>query len=323
MTLRAVALLFALSLAVPAAASEISLRFPLDCTLDETCFVQNLVDTDPGPAARDHTCGPMTYDGHKGTDIRLDSLATMRAGVDVLAAAPGRVRAIRDGMPDIASNAPGAPPVEGRECGNGIVTTHPGGWEVQYCHLQAGSIAVATDDEVAAGDPIARIGLSGNTEFPHLHIELRHDGRTVDPFNPEDGASCGTAAAQLWSPPIAYRPGGILNAGISLSVPEFEAVRDGPVMPVDLGPDAPALVLWGFAYGLRQGDELSLRLADPRDRTVAEDVFTLDRNRAEQYRAAGRRRPDAGWPTGTYTGDVALRRGGAVIDTTRVTFEVR
>jgi len=79
-----------LLLAAPAAAGSFLLNPPVDCTLGETCFIQNFVDRDPGPGAADFTCGPMTYDGHKGTDFALPSLAAMRQGVDVLAAAPAR-----------------------------------------------------------------------------------------------------------------------------------------------------------------------------------------------------------------------------------------
>jgi len=62
--------------------------------------VQNYVDVDPGPDARDFTCGSLTYDGHAGTGIRLATRAEMTAGVAVVAAAAGRVIHSRDGMPD-------------------------------------------------------------------------------------------------------------------------------------------------------------------------------------------------------------------------------
>ena len=43
---------------------------------------------------------------------------------------------------------------------------------VLYAHLQPGSIAVAIGDEVAAGQPLARLGNSGNSLAPHLHFGL-------------------------------------------------------------------------------------------------------------------------------------------------------
>ena len=74
------------SLAATSAAGDFSLAFPLDCTLGDTCFIQQFVDQDPSPAARDFTCGSLTYDGHKGTDIALVDLADQAKGVNVLAA---------------------------------------------------------------------------------------------------------------------------------------------------------------------------------------------------------------------------------------------
>src|SRR5215831_9272833 len=72
---------------------------PIDCQIGKTCIVQNYVDHEPGPAARDYRCGSLTYDGHKGTDIRIPDRSLFERGVAVLAAASGRVRALRDGMP--------------------------------------------------------------------------------------------------------------------------------------------------------------------------------------------------------------------------------
>jgi hypothetical protein len=98
-------LLLILTLA-PVQAGAFDLSWPVDCTLGDTCFIQNYVDRDPGPDDTDFTCGPLTYDGHDGTDIALNSDAAMTAGVPVLAAAAGTVRGIRDSMPDIAFLTP-------------------------------------------------------------------------------------------------------------------------------------------------------------------------------------------------------------------------
>ena len=74
----------ALALAGPAAALELSA--PLDCP---DCYIQSYVDRDPGPGAADYTCGALSYDGHNGTDFRTATIAEMREGVPVIAAAPG------------------------------------------------------------------------------------------------------------------------------------------------------------------------------------------------------------------------------------------
>ena len=99
--LRISRLLPALLVAWPALAQEAPrLALPIDCIPGRTCHIQNYTDADPGSGARDFTCGPLTYDSHKGTDFALPDLALMRAGVTVRAAAPGRVTGLRDGMAD-------------------------------------------------------------------------------------------------------------------------------------------------------------------------------------------------------------------------------
>ena len=72
---------------------------------------------------------------------------------------------------------------------------------------------------VKAGDRIGRIGLSGMTEFPHLHFTLRKDGKPVDPF--AYGApdkSCG-GGKSLWEASLqralAYQAGSVLNKGFA------------------------------------------------------------------------------------------------------------
>ncbi len=58
-----------------------------------------------------------------------------------------------------------------RECGNGVVIAHAGGWETQYCHMAQGGLAVKPDQPVTTGQTLA-VGLSGLTEYPHLHFTV-------------------------------------------------------------------------------------------------------------------------------------------------------
>ncbi|WJY23186.1 M23 family metallopeptidase [Fontisubflavum oceani] len=287
------------------------LAFPVDCTLGETCFLQQFVDRDPGPGARDFTCGPLSYDTHQGTDIRLPDLEAMAAGVMVTAAAPGVVRGIRDGVPD--TGQAGMP--EGQDCGNGVAITHEGGWETQYCHLRMGSVLVATGDTVEVGTPLGLIGLSGNTEFPHVHMTLRHNGAVVDPFDPSETAQCGIGQGALWADPIPLQMGGFLSAGFSDSIPEFDAIKAGTADAATLtARAAPALVIWGSLFGGRAGDEVALWITAPDGSLFHSQSVTLDRTQAQLFRASGRRAPAGGWPTGLYSGEITLTRGGETID---------
>src|SRR6185436_18027159 len=122
--------------------TPIALALPLACEFGKTCFIQQYFDHDPSPGALDYRCGPMSYDGHDGVDLRVPTLAAQRTGVPVLAAAEGVVRGVRDGMPDVSIRAAGIESVRGRECGNGVVLLHAGGWETQYCHMAKDSLRV-------------------------------------------------------------------------------------------------------------------------------------------------------------------------------------
>jgi murein DD-endopeptidase MepM/ murein hydrolase activator NlpD len=207
--IRAAALL-TLALAQTAGAFELppfKLSWPVDCTLGDTCHIQQYFDHDAGLGASDFTCGPLSYDGHDGTDIALATRIAMAAGVAVLAAAPGTVRGVRDGVEDFL------PPQDGRECGNGVLIDHGAGWVTQYCHLRQGSVRVSPGDVVAPGTPLGLIGQSGMADFPHLHLSVRQNGVERDPFAP-NSTTCGTEpGAALWAAPLPYEPGGFLVAG--------------------------------------------------------------------------------------------------------------
>lgn len=294
------------------------MNLPVDCTLNQTCYIQQYPDRDPGPGAADYTCGTLVYDGHKGTDFALPSFAAMHAGVDVLAAAPGVVTALRDGMPD-TGKAGGVP--DGKDCGNGLVVRHGDGWETQYCHLANGSVQVTKGQRVAKGTVLGQIGFSGTTEFPHLHLSVRQHGQVIDPFAPNPGpVTCThTPDTHLWQLPIAYQPGGIIALGLADHAPEYAAIKAGQVPAADT--TAPALVAWGYGYGAQAGDQMRLTITGPNGVLIEHDA-EIPRNRAQFIRAAGKKRPPNGWPTGHYTVTVQIWRNGRMIDADTVTLEL-
>ena len=310
-------------LAAAPALGDIALLPPVDCTLGEDCFIQNFFDTDPGPGRRDFACGHLSYDGHDGTDFAVPTLADMARGVAVLAPADGTVTGIRDGMPDIAINTPGAPPLNGRDCGNGVAIDHGGGWTTQLCHLAQGSVSVRTGDRVAAGQPVGRIGLSGNTEFPHVHMALRKDGQEIDPFRPAASDSCDPAPVPgLWAQPLAYLPAALTGAGIATDPPDFTQVLAGLPTPDTQDAKGGALVVWAVMLGPKEGDRLTLRLTGPQG-PVQDQTVTLDRDQARAFRFSGRRTPATGWPPGPYRAEITLIRGNSVLDQAQVTTTLR
>lgn len=310
--------------AVAAAGGAPRLGLPVACDMRRDCFVQNYVDQDPGPGAQDYTCGPLTYDGHDGTDIRVRSEAEFRRGVAVLAAADGVVRAVRDSMPDISYRDRAATAIQGLEAGNGVVLDHGDGWRTQYSHMRRGSIAVTPGQRVAAGTRLGFVGLSGMTEFPHLHFSVRHRGVTLDPFTgrpPGSGCAAAARSGALWDQAardaLAYRAGGLLAAGFAAQAPTLEAALDG-AYDASPGRDAPALVFWAAAWGLRAGDRETLRLTAPDGSVLAETSAEMPGDKAQWIRFAGHRLRQGAWPPGRYRGEYRVLRGPAAAPTTVV-----
>lgn len=302
-----------ISCAMPVLAQDFSLALPLDCDLNDTCYIQNYVDRDPTGAVLDFQCGVLTYDGHKGTDFGLPSLSDMEAGVNVTASAPGIVRGTRNDMRDVLFTIDRRAEIDGRDCGNGVVIAHENGWETQYCHLKQGSVTVQTGDQVGAGDVLGQVGLSGRTQFPHVHLSLRRNGQMIDPFDPDGTATCDTPADDtLWADRLDTPAGGIINTGFATDLPDYEAVKAGTAGAMTLRPDAP-IVLWALAFGARPDDVVTLTISGPTGQ-IFQTEDRLERAQAMVMRAGGRNPPDAGWPTGEYTGTAIHSRDGAVLN---------
>jgi hypothetical protein len=230
----------------------------------------------------------------------------------VLAAAPGLVLRVRNGMADAPVTEASTAELDGKECGNGLVIDHGDGWETQYCHMRQGSILVEAGLRVRMGQVLGQVGLSGQTGFPHVHLSIRKDGRVVDPFDNANQQSCGGTPEPLWLDPVAYQPGGFISVGIAPAVPVFDALKAGvPSAPV--GRDTP-LVVWGFLFGGQAGDMIEMVLTGPHGDVMHRGEAVLDRTQAQLFRASGTRAPAGGWPAGPYRALISLMRNGAEID---------
>lgn len=65
--------------------------------------------------------------------------------------------------------------------GNLVKVDHGNGIETWYAHCS--KIYAKVGQEVKAGDVIAAVGSTGNSTGPHLHLEIRINGQTVNPQN--------------------------------------------------------------------------------------------------------------------------------------------
>lgn len=88
------------------------------------------------------------------------------AGDKVMASAPGVVSKVVRSM---------------KGMGNYVEIDHRNGYVTVYAHLS--EINVRKGKEVARGDQIGVVGVTGMSFAPHLHYEVRKDGKPVDPVH--------------------------------------------------------------------------------------------------------------------------------------------
>lgn len=290
------------------------LGLPLLCKIGATCWVANYVDVDTSRGVRDFRCRRRSYDGHDGVDFALRDLNTMAQGVPVIASAAGRVKNIRDNMQDVAiSDQASRARIEGRECGNGVLIDHSGGWQTQYCHLRRNSVRVKPGQQIAAGTPIGLVGLSGQTEFPHLHISARYNGEAMDPFTGQPvKAGCGKMGQPLWRSDLdlGYETVALYNAGFAAGKPDLAAIRNDALSAKPFPVDAPALVLWVDMFGVEAGDRVKFRITQPDGQPIFAGEQQIEKTQARRFAYGGIRRTQVTWPAGTYTGEVTHTRVG-------------
>ncbi len=286
---------------------------PVDCRMGEVCNVQNYIDYDSGPGWKDHTCGGLSYDGHRGIDIRIPTQIEMRRGVAVIAAADGEVVIAEDGQPDLLMQDTGPGKTRQERNGNWVAIKHGGGWVTTYAHMRKGTVAVKRGDRVERGQKLGLIGLSGNSDFPHVHFAVTYRNKLLDPFTGlEPSAACGKAAQSLWSPAaqaqLPYRVGGLLSAGFLGRTTTHREVLDGIEEPGPLSAKSPVLIFYAAAWGLRQGDIQKLTILAPDGKVFFQKDEVLERNRAVLTRWVGRKLTRAAWPAGTYRGLYRVER---------------
>lgn len=295
--------------ATPVVADVSFLGMPLDCVLGETCVIEDYPDVDPTAAATDYRCGLKTRDGHSGTDFALLSFEQMETGVRVIAAADGRVEAIRNTRPD-QPYVPGTD-LNGEECGNAVRINHGNGYQSVYCHMKLGSVRVTPGQRVVQGQLLGEVGLSGLTNYPHLHLTITQGSEIVDPFAPSQVNACSEPFETLWLDTPPYADAGLFTVGISDSVPDLDAVQTGIARRTVLSP-TDTMVLYAHIFQGNTHDRIELTMTGP-EGDVFDHTAMLDQDQAQSMRAYGRRAPDAGWPKGDYRGYARLVRGHTIL----------
>ena len=314
----------AATLMCAAPAYGIELQLPIDCVPGKTCFVQNYPDdgTLDGDGI-DYACGGATYPGHDGTDIRMLSVESAK-GVKVLAAAPGIVKGIRDGETDHLMRTPAdRAAIAGKECGNGVVIDHADGWQTQYCHMHAGSVRVHTGDKVEAGAVLGEVGQSGETQFAHVHLSVRHNGEKFDPFL---GSALKTAchadgkpgaAKPLWRADVMATLGPpstvVLETGFTDQPVGEDALEEGHGQVAPFQGRSPVLAFYARVMHLLKGDRVHLQVSLPNGAPIDQTTEPMTHAKAVKVISVARKRGSGPWPAGRYAGHAEVLRAGAVV----------
>jgi murein DD-endopeptidase MepM/ murein hydrolase activator NlpD len=97
---------------------------------------------------------------------------THHAGIDIAAPTGTPVRAASGGIVKKASWDGGY--------GNAVVIDHGNGVLTRYAHNS--ELVVKPGQRVKPGDLIAKVGSTGDSTGPHVHLEVQIDGKKVDPM---------------------------------------------------------------------------------------------------------------------------------------------
>jgi murein DD-endopeptidase MepM/ murein hydrolase activator NlpD len=105
---------------------------------------------------------------------RIDPMLGIRSfheGLDFSAAEGDEIKATASGIVVAAGKSP--------DYGNYVKIKHGGGIETRYAH--ASKLFVNTGDLINKDQVIALVGNTGRSTGPHLHYEIRLNGRSLDP----------------------------------------------------------------------------------------------------------------------------------------------
>lgn len=117
---------------------------------------------------------PVTGRATSGYGTRIDPIHhthSMHNGFDFAAKTGTQVGAARGG--EITHAGPAG------TYGNLVIVRHEDGFETRYAHLS--EVRVQKGQRVETGQDIGAVGSTGHSTGPHLHFEIRKEGKALDP----------------------------------------------------------------------------------------------------------------------------------------------
>ncbi|MEI7475526.1 MAG: M23 family metallopeptidase [bacterium] len=260
------------SLSFEMSSENYKLSFPLACTINKDCWISAYPDDDKSDGWHDYKGGTRTYNGHTGTDIAITDIKTMNKGVSVKAANSGVVLRTRDGVNDINDKRIGVETVNNFACGNGIVTDNGSGIKIAYCHMKKGSIKYKKGDFVKKGDVIGLVGMSGKTEYPHLHIQVFENSKLVDPN-----------AENLWETKIPYNELFIYHIGVTDTMPDQLQCKEGGFNQQIISKNSNKIYLWADIFAPMINDKITYKIISPDKNMIANNSKIIEKNNVRRF----------------------------------------
>ncbi len=285
----------------------IELNFPVSCQLEENCWLINYPDLDSSEKAKDYKGKNITYNGNKGIDIAVKTYLELKNGISVLASQDGKVVDVRNNIEDNYPFGPKNDDVKPPFCGNFVVIEHNHGWKTAYCHLKKDSITVKPGDFTSKGKKVAEVGLSGQTEFPHLYFAVFQDEKYFDPFSGKElGAENPKSEYRpFWNPitreKLEYRDVILVNTGVSIEDPTLYSIRQGKYKDIEIMQDEPEIFIWAHGFHFEKNDLIKITLRSPRQKTVMEDYIKVNSGKMEDIVSFKVEKEDKTWVPGFYT----------------------
>lgn len=124
------------------------------------------------PLGYPHASGKSSTYGYRKDPFK-SGRADFHSGIDIRGNTGDKVKATANGRIFLAGWFQGY--------GNCVRIRHANGYETLYGHLS--KILVANGQLIKAGDVVGLVGSTGHSTGPHLHYEVRMNGRPINPNN--------------------------------------------------------------------------------------------------------------------------------------------
>ncbi|MFN3714174.1 MAG: M23 family metallopeptidase [Alcanivoracaceae bacterium] len=248
-----------------------SLLLPLGGEYGVDWTISNYVDLSGGGPPLDWGGHQVTYRGHEGVDFVVPHFGYMDDGFPVLAVADGVVEGVVSHHSDRQTQ-------RASRQWNVVTVKHDNGYTSVYGHLRKQSSQVRPGQRVHAGESLGVIGSSGDSDWPHLHFELRDCRQgVVDP-----------SREGLWSQMPPYVSPLLLMDARLFPYPGNEAavrkqLLDYPEPPVLIAATQPltfALVLSGG----QPGNTASVRLRRQDGSIARENLYRFENTHGFSWR---------------------------------------